>query len=49
VCGSSPTQRGDRQGYGFFVDEFRRPAPIRVAAEPDPAVHAAFDTTPGAA
>jgi hypothetical protein len=41
--------RGDRQGYGFFVDEFRRVAPIRVAAEPDHAVHAAFDTTPGAA
>ena len=43
------TYRGDGQGYGFFVDEFRRVAPIRVAAEPDHAVHAAFDTTPGAA
>jgi hypothetical protein len=41
--------RGDRQGYGYFVDEFRRIAPIRVAAEPDQAVHRAFDTTPGAA
>ena len=41
--------RGDREGYGFFVDEFRRPAPIRVARQPDPAVHASFDTTPGVA
>ena len=41
--------RGDREGYGFFVDEFRRPAPIRVAAEPDPVLHAAYDTTPGQA
>ena len=41
--------RGDREGYGFFVDEFRRPAPIRVIRQPDPAIHAAFDTTPGAA
>jgi hypothetical protein len=41
--------RGDREGYGFFVDEFRRPAPIRVAAEPDPVLHAAYDTTPGRA
>jgi hypothetical protein len=41
--------RGDRHGYGFFVDEFRRVAPIRVTAEPDRTVHAAFDTTPGAA
>lgn len=39
--------RGDREGYGFYVDEFRRPAPIRVAAEPDPALHTAYDTTPG--
>jgi len=38
-----------RYGYGFFVDEFRRPAPIRVAAEPDPVLHAAYDTTPGRA
>jgi hypothetical protein len=43
------SHRGDRQGYGFFVDEFRRVAPVRVAAEPEQAVHAAFDTTPGAA
>ena len=42
-------RRGDREGYGFFVDEFRRPAPIRVIRQPDPAIHAAFDTTPGAA
>ena len=41
--------RGHREGYGFFVDEFRRPAPIRVAAEPDPVLHAAYDTTPGQA
>ncbi|MCB0939250.1 MAG: ATP-binding protein [Mycobacterium sp.] len=42
-------QRGDREGFGFFVDEFRRPAPIRVIRQPDPAIHSAFDTTPGAA
>lgn len=42
-------QRGDREGYGFFVDEFRRPAPIRVIRQPDPSIHSAFDTTPGAA
>jgi hypothetical protein len=42
-------QRGDREGVGFFVDEFRRPAPIRVIRQPDPAIHSAFDTTPGAA
>jgi AAA-like domain len=46
TLGGAP-DRGDREGYGFFVDEFRRPAPIRVAAEPDPVVHAAYDTTPG--
>ncbi|OBG75816.1 MULTISPECIES: ATP-binding protein [unclassified Mycobacterium] len=39
--------RGDRQGYGFFVDEFRRKSPIWVASEPDPALHHAYDTTPG--
>ena len=37
--------RGDREGYGFFVDELHCPAPIRVAAEPDPVLHA-YDTTP---
>jgi hypothetical protein len=42
-------RRGDRQGCGYFVDEFRRVAPIRVAAEPDRGVHDAFDTTPGTA
>jgi len=41
------THRGDRQGYGFFVDEFRRKSPIWVASEPDPGVHRAYDTTPG--
>ncbi len=40
-------RRGDREGIGFFVDEFRRPAPIRVIRQPDPQIHAAFDTTPG--
>lgn len=40
--------RGEREGHGFFVDEFRRTAPIRVLRHPDPALHAAFDTTPGA-
>jgi hypothetical protein len=40
-------RRGDREGIGFFVDEFRRPAPIRVIRQPDPHIHAAFDTTPG--
>jgi hypothetical protein len=39
--------RGEREGHGFFVDEFRRTAPIRVLRHPDPALHAAFDTTPG--
>lgn len=39
--------RGARQGYGFFVDEFRRKSPIWVASEPDPALHHAYDTTPG--
>lgn len=43
------THRGDRQGYGFFVDEFRRKSPIWVASEPDPGVHGAYDTTPGQA
>ena len=43
----SGARRGDREGYGFFVDEFRRPAPIRVIRQPDPAIHARFDTTPG--
>jgi hypothetical protein len=43
------THRGDRQGYGFFVDEFRRKSPIWVASEPDPGVHRAYDTTPGQA
>ncbi len=37
--------RGQRQGYGFFVDEFRRKSPIWVAAEPDTGVHRAYDTT----
>lgn len=41
--------RGDRQGFGFFVDEFRRRAPIYVAAEPEAGAHHAFDTTPGVA
>jgi hypothetical protein len=41
--------RGARQGYGFFVDEFRRKSPIWVASEPDTAVHQAYDTTPGRA
>lgn len=40
-------QRGDRQGHGFFVDEFRRKSPIRVATEPDEVLHDAYDTTPG--
>jgi hypothetical protein len=43
------TSRGARQGYGFFVDEFRRKSPIWVASEPDPHVHDAYDTTPGRA
>ncbi|ASL12275.1 ATP-binding protein (plasmid) [Mycobacterium europaeum] len=41
--------RAGRQGYGFFVDEFRRKSPIWVASEPDTAVHHAYDTTPGRA
>lgn len=39
--------RGSRKGLGFFVDEFRRKSPIRVVAEPNQAIHAAYDTTPG--
>jgi len=41
--------RRTRQGYGFFVDEFRRKSPIWVASEPDTAIHHAYDTTPGRA
>ena len=41
--------RGARQGYGFFVDEFRRKSPIWVATEPDATLHHAYDTTPGRA
>jgi hypothetical protein len=41
--------RRARQGYGFFVDEFRRKSPIWVAPEPDPSIHHAYDTTPGRA
>ncbi|OBJ90366.1 ATP-binding protein [Mycobacterium asiaticum] len=41
------THRRYRQGYGFFVDEFRRKSPIWVASEPDPLLHLAYDTTPG--
>ncbi|WP_459977047.1 ATP-binding protein, partial [Mycobacterium avium] len=43
------SNRGARQGYGFFVDEFRRKSPIWVASEPDRAVHDSYDTTPGRA
>ncbi|MBY0443533.1 MAG: ATP-binding protein [Mycobacteriaceae bacterium] len=39
--------RGERRGYGFFVDEFRRKSPIWVATEPDTVLHHAYDTTPG--
>lgn len=46
---STRVDRGDRIGQAFFIDEFRRPAPIIVAHEPDPALHAAYDTTPGQA
>lgn len=45
--GAGIPNRGDRQGLGFFVDEFRRKSPIRVVAEPDQTIHAAYDTTPG--
>lgn len=41
--------RGARQGYGFFVDEFGRKSPIWVATEPDAVLHHAYDTTPGRA
>lgn len=44
---ASGAGRGERQGYGFFVDEFRRKSPIRVTTEPNPALHHAYDTTPG--
>ncbi|WP_301150503.1 ATP-binding protein, partial [Mycobacterium simiae] len=46
---ASAAHRGQRQGYGFFVDEFRRKSPIWVVSEPDTAVHSAYDTTPGQA
>lgn len=46
---AASSNRGVRQGYGFFVDEFRRKSPIWVASEPDPAVHDSYDTTPGRA
>lgn len=39
--------RGARIGKAFFIDEFRRPAPIIVASEADARIHAAYDTTPG--
>lgn len=44
---TAATNRGARQGYGFFIDEFRRKSPIWVATEPDPTLHRAYDTTPG--
>ena len=40
------TDRGELEGRAFLVDEFRRRGPIRIAAEPDPALHHAYDTTP---
>lgn len=46
---AAATPRRARQGYGFFVDEFRRKSPIWVATEPDPRLHHAYDTTPGRA
>jgi hypothetical protein len=49
VDSAAGPNRGARQGYGFFVDEFRRKSPIWVATEPDAAVHDAYDTTPGRA
>jgi AAA-like domain len=39
--------RGDLEGRAFFVDEFGRLGSIRVAREPDEALHRAYDTTPG--
>lgn len=47
TAGAGGPDRGDRQGHGFFVDEFRRKSPIQVVTEPDPALHHAYDTTPG--
>jgi hypothetical protein len=41
-----PADRGDLEGRAFLVDEFRRRGPIRVAREPDPRLHYAYDTTP---
>ena len=40
------TDRGELEGRAFLVDEFRRRGPIRIAAEPDPRLHHAYDTTP---
>ena len=45
--GTGRPNRGSRIGKAFFIDEFRRPAPIVVAHEPDARIHAAYDTTPG--
>jgi hypothetical protein len=39
--------RRGREGLAFYVDEFRRKSPIRVASEPDPALYKAYDTRPG--
>jgi len=39
--------RRGREGLAFYVDEFMRKSPIRVASEPDPVLAAAYDTRPG--
>ena len=44
--GSARRGRGELEGRAFFIDEFQRLGAIRVAPEPDVALHRAFDTTP---
>ncbi|MGY4646218.1 hypothetical protein ACVWWN_000014 [Mycobacterium sp. URHB0021] len=45
-AGTTARGRGDLEGRAFFIDEFRRLGSIRVAREPDEALHRLFDTTP---
>jgi hypothetical protein len=46
TASSGGADRGELEGRAFLVDEFRRRGPIRIAAEPDPRLHHAYDTTP---
>ena len=44
--GATVPGRGDLEGRAFFIDEFRRVGPIRVAREPDELLHQSYNTTP---